>query len=903
LLISGVDVLDPELGDMFVKEVNEIDQELSNKGFLVDPLHWKDSANRVNDFKNKAKDKDVIFYSGHGLADSWGDLTSSDFPVDLGKAAPLAFAESCWTGNYEKFSPIVESFFGSGAAVYIGATMPGIATSPMAEQFFNLWGASESIGHALTETKKSLWNSGSPMQEYEFWALEYNLYGDPKFGGASTFDSVGEASRLTEASTPPSSLQVEVPDYTVDIDYFGDGLDKVEIPGGWLWLKSGELRVPFYTASIEYPQGYKVQDVVLADRSGLVTDTGVNIPMNPLDATCPVGYPVPYTGTVEGWFPEEDYGWQVIGNPDGSTTLVIVMYPFYYNPLTTDVRFYKNYSFDISYTVSPVAITSLDTDKDEYGQGDTVLVDIGLNNSGEAQDVTVSALVKKDSTGEIVDGLLLSTLDSLSGEASFSPQWNSDGIEPGYYTVEVELRDAAANLLDRQNKMFRLGISSGEITSFTTTPEYFDIGDSIDLSLTFNNTGTVDISGTVVIKVHDEIGEIVQEFAHDVTDLTPGGFITFDDAWDSTGAEEGTYYINGLVLYDSQAAGPATAAISTSLPPSLPGSPSPANNATGVATDADLSWTGGDPDAGDTVTYDVYFGTSETPLLYDTIGPYPATQTSIAYQPATLDYNTKYYWQIVARDNHGVTTEGDVWGFTTRVSLVITRDLPAAVAPGETFDVTVTFTALEDDFSSILLTDFAPAPWAVQVDTTWCAPNASAAQATDNQAEITWSGSYAACTPFTVMYKVTVPGDAFLGSYTFPNGTLRYYSGEVGPTYDDIGGDWQIEVAIGAAITGTTGEVRCDILPGTTVTLYEDSTQIDQDISDESGSYALVAPQTGNYTVVASKAGFRDETQEVSVTDLGLEYALDFRGEHGLCTRWTRNVLCSPLRSLLATSQ
>lgn len=73
----------------------------------------------------------------------------------------------------------------------------------------------------------------------------------------------------------------------------------------------------------------------------------------------------------------------------------IITYPFCYNPLTTDVTFYRDYSFDISYTVSPVALTSLTTDKDAYQQGDTVVVDIRLNNSGEVQDVVISTLIKR----------------------------------------------------------------------------------------------------------------------------------------------------------------------------------------------------------------------------------------------------------------------------------------------------------------------------------------------------------------------------------------------------------------------------------------------------------------------------------------------------------------------------
>ncbi|MFX0205166.1 MAG: C25 family cysteine peptidase [Candidatus Hodarchaeota archaeon] len=93
-------------------------------------------------------------------------------------------------------------------------------------------------------------------------------------------------------------------------------------------------------------------------------------------------------------------------------------------------------------------------------------------------------------------------------------------------------------------------------------------------------------------------------------------------------------------------------------PPNTPSNPNPADTATGVSIVTELSWTGGDPDSGDTVEYDVYFGTSATP-------PFVTTVTSESYDPGTLAYLTTYYWQIVARDNHGAETAGPTWSFTT----------------------------------------------------------------------------------------------------------------------------------------------------------------------------------------------------------------------------------------------
>ncbi|GAH07397.1 unnamed protein product, partial [marine sediment metagenome] len=99
--------------------------------------------------------------------------------------------------------------------------------------------------------------------------------------------------------------------------------------------------------------------------------------------------------------------------------------------------------------------------------------------------------------------------------------------------------------------------------------------------------------------------------------------------------------------------------VTVNSPPYVPSIPDPEDGATDVDINANLSWTGGDPDLGDMVTYDVYFGTSSPPL--QVIGNQPGT----VYDPGTMSYSTQYYWTIVVWDNHGASTEGPIWNFTT----------------------------------------------------------------------------------------------------------------------------------------------------------------------------------------------------------------------------------------------
>jgi hypothetical protein len=90
--------------------------------------------------------------------------------------------------------------------------------------------------------------------------------------------------------------------------------------------------------------------------------------------------------------------------------------------------------------------------------------------------------------------------------------------------------------------------------------------------------------------------------------------------------------------------------------PGQASSPSPADSATDVSVDADLSWTAG---TGSTSS-DVYFGTTSP-------GTFQGNQTATTFEPGTMGYDTTYYWRI-DQINAGGTTTGVVWSFTTEAA-------------------------------------------------------------------------------------------------------------------------------------------------------------------------------------------------------------------------------------------
>jgi subtilisin-like proprotein convertase family protein len=124
----------------------------------------------------------------------------------------------------------------------------------------------------------------------------------------------------------------------------------------------------------------------------------------------------------------------------------------------------------------------------------------------------------------------------------------------------------------------------------------------------------------------------------------------------------------------------------TNNPPFTPSNPSPPSGSTGVSLTPSLSWTGGDPDAGNAVTYDVYFGTSPAPPVVS------IDQGAASFAPAPLDAGTSYSWKVVARDNLGAEAAGPVWNFTTAAPAPSLSINDVAVTEGDAGTVDVRFT-------------------------------------------------------------------------------------------------------------------------------------------------------------------------------------------------------------------
>ncbi|MBI4776772.1 MAG: hypothetical protein HY788_21760 [Deltaproteobacteria bacterium] len=115
-----------------------------------------------------------------------------------------------------------------------------------------------------------------------------------------------------------------------------------------------------------------------------------------------------------------------------------------------------------------------------------------------------------------------------------------------------------------------------------------------------------------------------------------------------------------------------TYTISVILPDPIPGqnhapskasNPQPSHDSSNASLYVHLDWNdASDPD-GDSVGYEVYFGTNGSPGSEE----YKGTMPTSDYDPGILQYNTDYYWRIDTTDGD-LTTTGDVWHFKTQAA-------------------------------------------------------------------------------------------------------------------------------------------------------------------------------------------------------------------------------------------
>jgi hypothetical protein len=194
---------------------------------------------------------------------------------------------------------------------------------------------------------------------------------------------------------------------------------------------------------------------------------------------------------------------------------------------------------------------------------------------------------------------------------------------------------------------------------------YNEWGSGQSISLILNGESGTDFDAYIYDSSQNQIGYATSTSYPDVVTFVTVGTPTYMRIYKISG--NGEYKFETIANYE----------------PNTPSNPSPPDDSTDQNINIDLSWTGGDPD-GDPVSYNVYFeaGDSSPDILVS------SEQSLTTYNPGTLDYDIHYYWQIIAKDEHGASTDGPIWDFWTET--MSPPSSPTLYDPGDDDDGTYT---------------------------------------------------------------------------------------------------------------------------------------------------------------------------------------------------------------------
>jgi len=243
-----------------------------------------------------------------------------------------------------------------------------------------------------------------------------------------------------------------------------------------------------------------------------------------------------------------------------------------------------------------------------------------------------------------VDGKIVEVDTGYVSEADGStPEIDEESeildLPTGTHTVSIDFINAHNKLITRSATVNVVENKAPTAKIESIKPDEIFVGDEV----------------TFIASAKDDDGE-VKEITWNFGDGETGKGKTVKHIY----AEHGLYVVRLTVTDDCGASSSYTKEITVNkvnTPPYKPSNPSPENGATNVDINEDLSWSCSDPD-GDSLKYDVYFGTSPNPAKVK------SNYTSTTFDPETMNKGTKYYWKIVAKDGK-TSTSGDVWHFTT----------------------------------------------------------------------------------------------------------------------------------------------------------------------------------------------------------------------------------------------
>jgi len=536
----------------FKASVNECYTEIVNE-YNATKIHLSDAlyntnTKRRNAFINNAKDKDLIYYRNHGGTTCWGSwfCTNHVGNISFGSKTPFIFSSACLTGRYKNLEGLGEKFvIDSDALLFYGATerSPRSQNNSFAKYFFEeaFINKNVSVAKAIRNAKR---NYGTNNDWKFFTNDEYNLYGDPKIGLNNNHVRKRHGTKTTKNIQALSDIDIVIPNFQVSKQ---DTYDHTSIPGGTFLLEENRPVIPIYKVKSLYPKGIKIQNIQMVKRENQLGQSGYKIPITTMSEDVEETIREPICGV----YPQSEFDWELLKLENGTSELVITIFPFYYDECTGDIQFFKNYSFHVDYISSDIDISEITSDKAEYDIESVVQISLSIENQGYTSSIVVKSFIK-NKDDKIVETVNDKQITVYEGENQIGLEWDSSGYPAGKYLYEVTLTDTSGNIIDKANKSFIIGNAKMQINSFNVSKlnNYINPGDIVTINMEFENIGSVQCLAIAYILIKDDSGKILNEYSKEYN-IQSQEKSNLEVVWDTNSIEIGNYAIIGHVSYNN----------------------------------------------------------------------------------------------------------------------------------------------------------------------------------------------------------------------------------------------------------------------------------------------------------------------------------------------------------------
>ncbi len=452
---------------------------------------------------------------------------------------------------YEFIHKGVCGFFGSGAwnlrNPSSGSCCPeegGLYAEALFSSFFENMPGEEVVGKVfkatLNEYKKQLaapWNEAKDTRT----VTEFNLFGIPWMKLNFPLKKPKSASEVSSDTEKPgigksSTKRLKNGDIigsetrsggifsrtftfsTADYDVSKEGVfDIITVPGTVLSYSDLKPVIPVYKVILSLPKGVSLISAKLTD--GETQHIGqFNIPKLEDDPYASSGFTE--LTDVSGLYPRPNY-WHTVAPMSRHDEIIIYFHPVQHDVNTRETTLWTEATVEVQYQVEEcIFISALRTDKEDYITTEPVIVTATLQNVGDEDVTGLTAAASITRFGETLRTSQVSVGPVPAGGSTEVTVSVDNGLDTDTYPLIFEIRDESGSVTASLLKKGTF-VTSGR-TEIGLSGESIMPGDPLNLTVTYENYHTYQVTADILFELYDEKYRMVMAVPGSPTEIAAG---------------------------------------------------------------------------------------------------------------------------------------------------------------------------------------------------------------------------------------------------------------------------------------------------------------------------------------------------------------------------------------------